>query len=276
MDSPADGDELARVVPLRRRDRELTAAPGARGSLPRERAPFDPEIEPGEIPSRPRLPRTVARHVTRFPLRSPRVPRRLDETRAAASQRYSPTVVLTGAAGAGLAAVAVLALLASILNQSSPVPPPGVGSLGRSAAAGALAPNKTGVLSASSNPLGVTGHAAARKAGAKGAIRPHRARLKSTRPRATHNRGGGRTLSINHQSALVASYTPATSATSSRAATPDTQSPATTNSTPPPVSASTPQQSTSPSRTSSSSGSSTNRPVFGEQGVLGPGSSPDS
>ena len=53
MDPPADGDELARVVPLRRRDRELTAAPGARGSLPRERAPFDPEIEPGDIPSKP-------------------------------------------------------------------------------------------------------------------------------------------------------------------------------------------------------------------------------
>jgi hypothetical protein len=60
MDPPADGDELARVVPLRRRDRELTAAPGARGSLPRERAPFDPEIEPGDIPSKPRLPRTFA------------------------------------------------------------------------------------------------------------------------------------------------------------------------------------------------------------------------
>ena len=51
MDSPADGDELARVVPLRRRDRELTAAPGARGTLPRERAPFDPEIEPFDTPS---------------------------------------------------------------------------------------------------------------------------------------------------------------------------------------------------------------------------------
>ena len=50
MDSPTDGDELARVVPLRRRDRELTATPAARGSLPRERAPFDPEIEPGDTP----------------------------------------------------------------------------------------------------------------------------------------------------------------------------------------------------------------------------------
>src|SRR5271170_207518 len=151
MDPPADGDELARVVPLRRRDPELTAAPGARGSLPRERAPFDPEIEPDDIPSRPRLPRTLARHVTRSPLRSPRVPRRLDETRATASRRHSLAVLLTGAAGAGLAALAVVALLVSILSQSSPVPPPGVGSLGRSAAAGALAPNKTGELSASSD-----------------------------------------------------------------------------------------------------------------------------
>ena len=275
MDSPVDGDELARVVPLRRRDRELNAAPCARGSLPRERAPFDPEIEPGDIPTRPRLPRPIVRHVIRAPLRSRRVPMRPGETRAAASRRHSLAVLLTGAAVAGLAAVAALALLVSILNQ--PAPPPRVGSLGRSAAAGALEPNKTGVLSASSNPLGVTRNAAARKAGAKVAVRPHRARVKSTRPRPTHNRGGGsRTLSINHQSAVVASYTPGTSATSSRAAAPDTESPATTNPTPSPVSASTPQQSTSPSRTSSSSGSTSNRPVFGEQGVLGPGSSPDS
>ena len=56
MDSPVDGDELARVVPLRRRDRELNAAPGARGSLPRERAPFDPEIEPGDTPQTARCP----------------------------------------------------------------------------------------------------------------------------------------------------------------------------------------------------------------------------
>jgi hypothetical protein len=276
MDPPADGDELARVVPLRRRDRELTAAPGARGSLPRERAPFDPEIEPGDIPSRRRLPRTVARHVTRSRLGSRRVPRRLDETRAAASRRHSLAVLLTGAAGAGLAAVAVLALLVSILNQSSPVPATRVGSLGRSAAAGDLAPNKMGVLSASSNPLGVSGNAAERKAGAKVAIRPHRARTKPSRPRPSHNHASGRALSINHQSAMVASYAPGTSATSSRTVASGTQGSAVTSSPQPPASASTREQSTSSSRPSPSTGSRSNRPAFGEQGLLGPGSSPDS
>jgi hypothetical protein len=101
MDPPADGDELARVVPLRRRDRELTAAPGARGSLPRERAPFDPEIEPGDIPAKPRLPRTVALQLRRPTLRNLGVRRPRDETQTAASRRYSPAVLLMGAAGAG-------------------------------------------------------------------------------------------------------------------------------------------------------------------------------
>jgi hypothetical protein len=270
MDPPADGDELARVVPLRRRNRELTAAPGARGSLPRERAPFDPEIEPGDIPSKPRLPRTAALQLRRPTLRSRGV---RNEPQTAASRRYSTAVLLTGAAGAAVATAAALVLLVSIVNQSPPAPAAHGESLRRTA--GALAPNKTGVLSASTNPLAVTGQPAARKTGRTTSTRAHHARPKPIRPRPTHDQAGNRTLSINHQSAVVASYTPATSATSSRSR-PDTQSPAVTNSTPAPAPASTPHHSSTPSSSSSSASSSINRPAFGEQGLLGPGSSPDS
>ena len=49
MDPPTDGEDVARVIPLRRRDRDLNAAPPVREPLPRERAAFDPELEPGDV-----------------------------------------------------------------------------------------------------------------------------------------------------------------------------------------------------------------------------------
>ena len=114
MDPPADGDELARVVPLRRRDRDHAAAPGARGTLPRERAPFDPEIEPPDTPSHAAA--GAALHSTHSALRLRRAPGPRDQTRAGGSRRLSRTLLLTGAGGVGLATVAALALLGSILN----------------------------------------------------------------------------------------------------------------------------------------------------------------
>ena len=116
MDSPTDGDELARVVPLRRRDRELTATPAARGSLPRERAPFDPEIEPGDTPTRRILARRTSPHLTRPAIRWPRAPGPQDDRLAATSRRYFRAVLLTGAGGAAVATVAALTLL--VLNPS--------------------------------------------------------------------------------------------------------------------------------------------------------------
>ena len=110
---------LARVVPLRRRDRELTAAPGARGTLPRERAPFDPEIEPDDTSSGNRPPAWNCAQRRHAPLRRRRIPGPRDERAADPSRRNSTAVLLTGVAGAGLATVAALALLASILNPSS-------------------------------------------------------------------------------------------------------------------------------------------------------------
>src|SRR5271154_2678651 len=101
MDPPADGDELARVVPLRRRDRDHAAAPGARGTLPRERAPFDPEIEPLDTHSRPA--RRVTLHSTHSALRLRRAPGPRPHTRAGGSRRPPGILLLTGAGGVGLA-----------------------------------------------------------------------------------------------------------------------------------------------------------------------------
>ena len=112
MDSPADGDELARVVPLRRRDRELTAAPGARGTLPRERAPFDPEIEAYETPSGDSRPQGMALRAAHAALRRRRIPgphdgRRAD-TPATAFDRDAPDRHLRRRAGDGRGAAAAV------------------------------------------------------------------------------------------------------------------------------------------------------------------------
>ena len=219
MDSPADGDELARVVPLRRRDRELTATPGARGSLPRERAPFDPEIEPGDTPSRrmsapkDRAPRP---HALRAPL-GRRVPGSQDDRPAATSRRYSSRVLLTGAAGAGLATVAALALLA----RPQPVPalpghaarvPGGSRDCGRARAhqAGGALGQRQPIRCHSATPP-------RRRPGGRSRSEPHRAPSEPDpdRGRLPPARHAVSRRPRAHQSAVVASYTPETSATSS-------------------------------------------------------------
>lgn len=48
LDPPSDGDHVAPVVPLRRRQPPLAVIRGVRRALPRERAPFDPEIIPDD------------------------------------------------------------------------------------------------------------------------------------------------------------------------------------------------------------------------------------
>ena len=273
MDSPADGDELARVVPLRRRNRELTATPTARGTLPRERAPFDPELELLDIPSGHRMPRGTAIRLARSALQSRRAPRPRDRASGSRARRHSPVLILTGAVVAGLAMVALLGFLIS-----APGPPATpVESLGGRVTAGAFAPPKPEVLSASANPLGTGSDARVTKTARTVSLRPRRARPDRSRARPTRTRSGTPNLaSKSNRSVVVASYTPETSAADSRTAAPGTQSPAITTSTPPPTSTSTPQPSTSTARATSSSGSSSNRPAFGEQGLLGPGSSPDS
>jgi hypothetical protein len=277
MDSPADGDELARVVPLRRRDPELTATPTARGALPRERAPFDPEIDAFHIPTGHRMPRGTAIRVARSALWSRRVPRPRDQATGGTARRYSPAVLLTGAGVAGIAAVALLALLSSIPTSSPSSAPTQVESLGGRVAFGALEPAKPDVLSASANPLGGGRDARVTRTTRGVALQPHRARPGQSRPRVTHTRSDTRNAGPKgNQSVVVASYKPETSAAISGNAASETRSREITSSTTPPSSKSTPQPSTSAARATSSSGSTAHRPAFGEQGLLGPGSSPDS
>ena len=275
MDPPANGDELARVVPLRRRDRDHAAAPGARGTLPRERAPFDPEIEPLDTPSRAAA--GAALRSTHSALRLRRTPGPRHRTRAGESGRLSRTMLLTAAGGVALATVAALALLGSILNSSPSSPAATLGSPGRPVAAEALEPNKSGVLSASANPFDVRLDTTARTTGRTLALRLHRALSRPSRKRSAPARSPSHaSTTTNHQSAVAASYTPHTSGTSSHNGTADTQEPQITTSTPSPVQTARPQQSTSVAQPASSAAPTINRPDFGEQGLLGPGSSPDS
>ena len=274
MDSPADGDELARVVPLRRRDRELTAAPGARGTLPRERAPFDPEIEPYETPSGNSRPQGMALHAAHAALRRRRIPGPHDGRRADTPRRHSTVMLLTGIAGAGLATVAALLLLV----DPQPVH--------------AFAPGR--VRRRSRDCGRARAHHTRCALGQRQPIRRERQRRhpedptggRAPRPSRTSEAGpdsvdphplgssdaGNAEPSVRGRRLVHAG----SSASSGGDAAPDTRSLAITNSTPAPVSASTPEQSTSPSQPRASSASSTNRPAFGEQGLLGPGSSPDS
>ena len=272
MDPPADGDELARVVPLRRRGRDLAAAPGARGTLPRERAPFDPELEPLDTPARAARGVGLQRAHPAFRLRP--LPRRRDGTRADVSQRLLLTVLLTGAGGVALVAVGALALFGSTLIPSPHSPAATVG--GRVAAL-ALQPNTSGVLSASANPFNARLATATRTTEKTLAPRSHRALSKPSRKRSSPARPATHaSTTTTHHSAVAASYTPDTSGTSSHNGTADTQHPEITTSTPSPVQTARPQQSTSVAQPASSAAPLTNRPNFGEQGLLGPGSSPDS
>jgi hypothetical protein len=214
MDAPSDGDELAGVVPLRRRDRELTATPAARGSLPRERAPFDPEIEPGDTPSTPILPRRIAPHLTRSAVRWPRVPGSQDDRPAATSRRYSRAVLMTGAAGAAVATVAPLTLL--VLNPSPRSLATQLESLGGRVTAGALEPTKPGVLSLIANPLGTNDQAAVPNTKRTVALRSHRARPKPREARSTPTRSTGRMTTKSNHSAVIASHQRTSSTSSGR------------------------------------------------------------
>jgi hypothetical protein len=58
---PAPGDEnVAPVIPLRQRQNQPPAAPTPRKPLPRERAAFDPELEPADVALRRRRPPRAA------------------------------------------------------------------------------------------------------------------------------------------------------------------------------------------------------------------------
>ena len=58
---PPGDDDVAPVIPLRKRQPQIPAP--ARARLPRERAAFDPELEPGEVLLRRHRRHRIARRV---------------------------------------------------------------------------------------------------------------------------------------------------------------------------------------------------------------------
>ena len=49
LNPPGDGDNIAKVAPLRRREPHLVGLPRIRDPLPAESAPFDAELEPADV-----------------------------------------------------------------------------------------------------------------------------------------------------------------------------------------------------------------------------------
>ena len=161
MDSPADGDELAPVVPLRRRTGNSPRHQTRAAPCPENAPPFDPELEPDNTPSDNSPPPGIALRASHFALRWRQPARTQKRSPAATSRQYPTALLLTGLAGALLATVAAV-MLVSILNPSARSS--NLGSLGGRVSAGALEPTKLRVLSASANPFGRRGDAATREA----------------------------------------------------------------------------------------------------------------
>jgi hypothetical protein len=64
LDTPAEGENVARIIPLRHRTGTSGTPARSRGPLQRERAAFDPELEDGEVVLRRPLRRRVAASIT--------------------------------------------------------------------------------------------------------------------------------------------------------------------------------------------------------------------
>ena len=95
---PPGDDHVAPVIPLRQRHSEPSEASTPRKPLPRERAAFDPELEPGDVALRRRRPRRAAWGRVRQATARLRVRPRLTVTAA----------VLAAMATAGVVAAAIL------------------------------------------------------------------------------------------------------------------------------------------------------------------------
>ena len=95
---PPGDDNVAPVIPLRQRHSEPSEPSTPRKPLPRERAAFDPELEPGDVALRRRRPRRAAWGRVRHATARLRVRPHLTVTTAA----------LAAIAMAGVAAAAIL------------------------------------------------------------------------------------------------------------------------------------------------------------------------
>src|SRR5690349_7121966 len=106
MGPPTDGEDVARVIPLRRRASDGRPVASVRESLPREHAPFDPEIELGEIVLKrrrrrrlmARLSEVARRRAPRWRLRRSRTP--LADPRVVAIAAVSVAILSAAAVGA--------------------------------------------------------------------------------------------------------------------------------------------------------------------------------
>jgi hypothetical protein len=249
LNPPTDGDDVARVIPLRRRNGagpEHTAEPKrptSRGPLPRESAPFDPEIEPDTVLLRRRVHRRVRARLTglRFP-----IPHRPASRRA----------TLVACSLLGISAIALGAIAAASLTSHHR----------RIEAKQDL----TSTTSATDTPRGLS--ALVVDTPARRRAPPHRAKHPAAHRR-THHRASKRV--VRHTPPTPMTPTPTTpTSTAQRASTQTVSQP---QAGAPAQSTATPRSTkpTGPASAGHASGSSSSSQALGASGVLAPGSSPD-
>jgi hypothetical protein len=240
VNPPGDSDDVAPVIPLRQRQDRNGAHSGARGSLPREHAPFDPEIEPGDVALKRRPHRRVlAQLMSHASGVRPRT----------APLSQSLVVVLLGV-GACLVVGSWLVLQA---NSTSPRRDVSTGTLGHSGT-GRTSQTRPNAAALPKRPPSVKTRTLGRRRPASGG--PKGNRTSSTRHRARPST----------ESPVLA---PGRTQTRSSATTTAT---ATSPVVPTEPSTTSVDRRASPSG-STAHGSSSSTPAFGAKGALGPGSS---
>jgi hypothetical protein len=242
VNPPGDSDDVAPVIPLRQRQGSNGAHTGARGSLPREHAPFDPEIEPGDVALRRRPHRRVlAQLMPHAGIVRPRT--------APLSPPF--VAVLLGVA----ACLVVGSLLVLQPGSSSPRRGLSTGPLGHSGTARISQSESTAAFTPKRPPssktgrLGRRGHAGGRPKRMRPSGAPHRAHPSAASDVAA--RGTAQTLSPSATTPTATSLV-----VPAEPSKPSVDHPASSG--------------------SSSHEGATSTPAFGASGALGPGSSPSS
>ncbi len=242
MDPPVDSEDVARVIPLRRRHAagEVSQLTQPR-TLPPEAAPFDPELEPRAVANPPRRSRSARTRLTDI------------RPRVAGVARAGRRVL---AASVAACCVAILGFVLLLHTEGSPV-------------------RRAAVQTGAALPTILRPATHHRSAVSRRPATQHRTRATHhpRRPRRTERAGHPSRGSAQAVTATIAaqssgsspSPTSATSSTDSTVA----QSVQDTSS------GSTGSSSQSSGSSASSSQSSGSRPAFGANGTLGPGSSPN-
>jgi hypothetical protein len=187
--------------------------------------------------------------------RAPRGPAGVHRRRLDAVRLAGPVVVVL--------AVGAVALTAVILTQSQPTHPSPVQAGPSDGSATSRNPLESGPFAAKANPSGRPQPARGHASTGERRVRAHRASVKHNRPRPAIK-----------AAAVPARYTPPASSQGTSAPAAPTQSYASSGSAAAPAQ---PAASAGASDTTSASSSSTSsRPPFGQDGILGPGHSPNS